>query len=119
MDKQTWTRELDKVSGKLAAAIIASGNQEKVAAMVERGVSDWVQNMVQQLKLDGYGKKLSWLEKLTVEDIASVGRFTHEALDELALDGLLQGAISKAHMMDFRKLTIADKKLFLVEHKLL
>ena len=72
-----------------------------------RGLSDYIQNRVQTLKLDEGEPRIKWVEALTVDAIGSVTRDTHESLNEAILDAVMAGKMPK----DIAKVLMTRGKL--------
>ncbi len=120
MGKQNkdWTSKLAVKKVELAKLVMSSGNDSLIIAMVERGISDAIQNAVQSEKPTN---KLDWLDSFSLENLTSGRRVTEEAMDEIFTSALLDNrwADAKEVARTYRKLKVADKKAFLEEEDLL
>ena len=107
-----WTSKLAVKKVSLATELLNSGNEALVKAMVERGISDAIQNAVQSEKPKD---KLEWLDSFSLESLTSGRRVTEEAMDEIFTSALLDNhwEDAKAVARTYRKLKVADKKAFL------
>ena len=107
-----WTSKLAVKKVELAKLVMSSGNDELLRAMVERGISDAIQNAVQSEKPTN---KLDWLSSYSIESLTSGRRVTEEAMDEIFTSALLDNRWEdgKAVARTYRKLKVADKKAFL------
>lgn len=120
MSKQNkdWTSKLAVKKVALATELLNSGNDALVKAMVERGISDAIQNAVQSEKPDN---KLEWLDSFSLESLTSGRRVTEETMDEIFTAALLDMRWTDAKRVarTYRNLKVADKKAFLEKEGLL
>ncbi len=113
-----WTSKLAVKKVDLATELLNSGNDALVKAMVERGISDAIQNAVQSEKPTN---KLDWLDSFSLENLTSGRRVTEEAMDEIFTSALLDGQWKngKEVARSYRAMKVADKKAFLEKEELL
>ena len=113
-----WTSKLAVKKVALATELLNSGNDALVKAMVERGISDAIQNGVQSEKPTN---KLDWLDSYTIESLTSGRRVTEEAMDEIFTSALLDGQWKngKEVARSYRAMKVADKRAFLEKEELL
>jgi len=113
-----WTSKLAVKKVELAKLVMSSGNDSLIIAMVERGISDAIQNAVQSEKPTN---KLDWLSSYSVESLTSGRRVTEEQLNEIFTAALLDGqwANGKEIARSFRAMKVADKRAFLEKEGLL
>lgn len=113
-----WTSKLAVKKMELATELLESGNDALVKAMVERGISDAIQNAVQSEKPTD---KLDWLSSFSLESLTSGRRITEEAMDEIFTTALLDKhwEDGKATARIYRNLKVADKRIFLEDEGLL
>ncbi len=113
-----WTSKLAVKKMELATELLESGNDALVKAMVERGISDAIQNAVQSEKP---ANKLDWLDSFSLESLTSGRRITEEAMDEIFTSALLDNhwKDGKEVARTYRNLKVAEKKAFLEKEGLL
>jgi len=113
-----WTSKLAVKKMELATELLESGNDALVKAMVERGISDAIQNAVQSEKP---ANKLDWLDSFSLESLTSGRRITEEAMDEVFTSALLDGQWEngKEVARSYRAMKVADKRAFLEKEGLL
>ena len=113
-----WTSKLAVKKMELATELLESGNDALVKAMVERGISDAIQNAVQSEKP---ANKLDWLDSFSLESLTSGRRITEEAMDEIFTSALLDGQWEngKEVARSYRAMKVADKRAFLEKEGLL
>ena len=113
-----WTSKLAVKKVELAKLVMSSGNDSLIIAMIERGISDAIQNAVQSEKPTN---KLDWLDSFSLESLTSGRRVTEEAMDEIFTTALLdnQWKDGKANARMYRNLKVADKRAFLEKEGLL
>ena len=113
-----WTSKLAVKKVELGKLVMSSGNDSLIIAMVERGISDAIQNAVQSEKPTN---KLDWLSSYSVESLTSGRRVTEEAMDEIFTSALLDGQWKngKEVARSYRAMKVADKRAFLEKEGLL
>jgi len=113
-----WTSKLAVKKMELATELLESGNDSLIIAMVERGISDAIQNGVQSEKPTD---KLAWLDSYTIESLTSGRRVTEETMDEIFTSALLDGQWEngKEVARSYRAMKVADKRAFLEKEGLL
>lgn len=82
-----WKIALKQNVSRLANELI--GEQEvsdQLRAFTERGISDAIQNLVQQ---DKPQDKVTWVEKLALSDLTASRRYTEVELDQLFLEAII------------------------------
>lgn len=115
MEKKEWNSTRDEVSTRLAGEL-ATSDPATLQAFAARGLSDWMQNMVQTLKLKTPQDKAAWASTLTLDALAKGVRVTHEALNAVILEGVAAKKISAKQAAAALAGKIEEKQAFIAAH---
>jgi predicted kinase len=113
--KKSWNDSREAVVARLVRQIGQeyANDSDLVVGLMARGLSDWIQNKVQSLKLETVDTKCAWLEKLDVAMIGTASRDTHESLNTVILEAVASGTITIKEATNALSGTLDDKRAFI------
>ena len=115
---QAWLAALEPIKLAWARKIFSEGTNEQKMIILARGISDKLQNDVQQEKPTD---KVGWLKAYAFDDLFKARRVTKEVLDEIFTEALINGRWENGQDVarSFRAMKAEEKKAFLEKEELL